>query len=251
MDVKLKMKTYYFTIAKGTEYLSQFQDLKKSATKNSVNVINIIDSIEGKDKYGIYEQGSIKIHKINGILNAPSGYDRIVYIDSDTLINNLDGINQENGALKEPWGMGKVPHVVEKGSFFARQKRKSRLFKLLEKNKLDVFCPGGKLYLQEWNSGVIIGDRRFMEELAQEWYKWWLLVQEINDGIFRRDQMSFKYAYKRIAIDKYGYETIDPVYNWIVKRFGYSKYAKIYHKAGGYTADNENTWNTIRERIIK
>jgi len=245
------MKTYWFTIATGKTYQNYFNDLQRSASKWDIHIVNLGDQNQSNLDFGYNEQKAIKHLKIEGILGAPDTYEKIAYIDADTLIKDLDGINDVNGALKEPWGMGSVPLVAKEGNFINRMLRRKRLWKTLKKNNLEIFCPEGKYYRQEWNSGVIIGKRIFMEELAVAWIKWWDIVLDINDGIFRRDQMSFKYAYKNIAIDKYNYETIPPAYNWILKRMGYAADAKIYHRAGISNQPELNAmWEKARREIL-
>jgi hypothetical protein len=143
-----------------------------------------------------------------------------------------------------------VPLVVKKGGPIKQWIRKKRLWHILKHNGLGEFCPGQKLYKQEWNSGVITGARGFLEELALEWQKWWDIVLDMNDGIFNRDQMSFKYAYKKVAIDKYRFETIQPEYNWIVKKLGKNRYAKIFHRAGISDPKNLLLWGEIKEELL-
>lgn len=240
------MKTYWFTVAAGEKHLEYFSDLKRSGEAIGIEIHNIADlKIKQNNTYNLHEQMMLKIKKIDGILNAPDGYDRIVFIDADTLLKDVKGIDNENGALKEPWGMGSVPLVAAKGGFIKRWRRRKRLWKKLIKSGFHDFCPGGKLHRQEWNSGVIIGNRKFLEELVIEWKKWWNIILDINDGIFRRDQMSFKYAYKKIAIDKYGFETIKPEFNWIIKKMGFNPHAKIYHRAGISKETQEQYWQDL------
>lgn len=246
------MKIYWFTIAEGEKYLAFYNDLRKSAERFGIEIINIVDS-NAPEQAGdnFLAQGWIKKLKIQGLVNAPSGYDKIVYLDADTLIQDLAGIEQQNGALKEPWGMGVVPFVCQDGGFLKQYARKKRLMRVLRQSGLSEFCKGEKYYRQEWNSGVIIGEKKFVVDLALEWQKWWNIVVDINDGIFCRDQMSFKYAFKKIALDKYGFESIQPEYNWIVKKLGKNKQAKILHRAGIHTKKHVQLWREVKEELFQ
>jgi hypothetical protein len=245
------MKTYWFTIAEGEKHLSLYADLKKSAEDIGLELHKIENNeIPRQKSYSSDEQSALKSLKIDGILQAPSEYDRLVYLDADTLIRNIGGIDQQNGALKEPWGMGDVPLVAPSGGLFKQWNRRHQLWRVLKQNGLEEFCPGREHYRQEWNSGVIIGGHKFLEELAIEWRKWWDIVLNINDGIFTRDQMSFKYAYRKIAIDKYGFETIQPAYNWVVKRLGENRHARIFHRAGISDGKNTRLWQKIRQELF-
>lgn len=246
------MNIYWFTVAEGKKYLEFYHDLRESAERLGVEMHNIVDSsLPQQASCAFHEQGWLKRQKIEGLLNAPSGYDKFVYLDADTIIQSLEGIEQQHGALKEPWGMGAVPLVCTAGGFLRQYVRKKRLMRMLKQCGLSEFCPGEKYYRQEWNSGVIIGEKKFVHDLAVEWQKWWDIVADINDGIFCRDQMSFKYAYKRIALDKYGYESIPVEYNWIVKKLGKNRQAKILHRAGIHARRHVRLWQEAKAELFR
>jgi hypothetical protein len=246
------MKIYWFTIAEGKKYLDFFHDLRESAERVGIEIRNMVGGGLSQPASGAaHEQDWLKRQKIEGLLHAPSGYDKVVYLDADTLIQSLEGIELQNGALKEPWGMGNVPLVCSDGGFLRRHVRKKRLMRMLGQSGLSEFCRGGKYYRQEWNSGVIIGERKFVHDLALEWRKWWDIVTDINDGIFCRDQMSFKYAYKKIAMDQYGFESIPLEYNWIVKRLGKNRQAKILHRAGIQAHRHVRLWQEAKAELLR
>jgi hypothetical protein len=246
------MNIYWFTVAAGKKHLELFRDLRASAERLGIEIRNIVEnSLLQPANCACHEPDWLKRQKIEGLLHAPSGYDKVVYLDADTLIQSLEGIERQNGALKEPWGMGDVPLVSAEGGWLRRHVRKKRLMHLLGQSGLSEFCRGEKYYRQEWNSGVIIGERKFVHDLALEWRKWWDIVTDINDGIFCRDQMSFKYAYKKIALDRYGFESISVEYNWIVKRLGKNRQAKILHRAGIHARRHVRLWQEAKAELFR
>lgn len=229
------MKTYWFTIACNPKFETLSQGLLNTADHHGIKIHRITHSIvNSEDKANPFHRESrrniLKL-KIDSILSAPTGYDRIVYVDADTLIVNPNGFERLCGSLKEPWPTGRSP-VPKKASWSQKQLFQRRLWALLKKENLTSFCPGGIDFRQEWNSGVIAGDRQFMEDLATEWARWWDLLLEVCDGYFERDQLSYKFAYTQVARIRYGFETIPKEYNCIVKRMGFLPAAHLLHRAG-------------------
>lgn len=165
--------TYWFSIAVGDRYKRFFADLNRTAGVNGIHIHCL-------DETSIEADMHPKFLKIKGILAVPGGYDRIAYIDADTLLVNPDGFQYLHGSLKEPWGKGSVPLLTRDPADSVRHARERNLWKVLRRNQLDEFCPGGANHRQEWNSGVITGTRDFMEELAREWenggISFWIFV---------------------------------------------------------------------------
>jgi hypothetical protein len=255
------MKTYWFTIACNPTFEALCQGLQSTARHHGIEIHQV--TIPSRDRQCVNQatpaaeaKRNILRLKIDSILHAPSGYDRMVYLDADTLIVTPVGIDRLQGSLKEPWPTGRSP--VPKTSAWLQSRRwRKRLWALLRKENLESFCPGGADYKQEWNSGVIAGDRKFMEDLAQKWSQWWELMIDICDGRFERDQLSYKFAYTLVARRQYGFETIPKTYNCMVKRMGFLPTANILHRAGlpkgeqGWRyRQKRQHWATARQMIL-
>ncbi|MDJ0707851.1 MAG: hypothetical protein QNJ46_31635 [Leptolyngbyaceae cyanobacterium MO_188.B28] len=248
------MKTYWFTIACNPEFELLSQDLQLTAQQHGIE-IHVVSDIP-KEQSATFKRENILRLKLESILNAPSGYDRIAYIDADTLLVDPKGFETLQGSLKEPWRT-KRSLVPGRLDWRQRQRWRQRLWTLLKQERLEEFCPGGKDFKQEWNTGVITGDRIFMEALAQEWRRWWDLILDVCDGYFERDQLSYKFAYTLVARRCYGVETIPQRYNCIVKRMGFQPDACILHRAGlpkglkGYRyRQKRHHWATAKQMIV-
>lgn len=91
------MKTYWFTVASGPKYHEIVKTLALSCRKHGID-LNIV---EAPDENG----RTAKHRKIEGILNAPEGFDRIVFLDADTMILDPEGIDAVSGSWQIPWRM--------------------------------------------------------------------------------------------------------------------------------------------------
>ena len=241
------MKTYWFTIVSNPEYEQLYQDLRTTAQHHDIEIHAVTTDPSQVSKAPVNTQLSksvpastvklkpeeerIKRLKIEAILNAPSGYERIVYLDADTLLVDPSTITEINASMKEPWPTQRAL-LPQQMNWLVNRRWQQRLWPLLKKEGLETFCPGGTDYRQEWNSGVIVGDRKFMEALAQAWLRWWLLLLDICEGNFERDLISYIFANSQVARHQNGFETISPRYNCIVKRMGFLPDAAILHRAG-------------------
>lgn len=237
------MKTYWFSIATPGKYRSFARDLMRSAALRGIEI-----DILGESSRGNHDS---KLLKIEGILNAPTWADHIVFIDADTLIVDPTNIEQHNGVILEPWKHKEGMYTVDCRSKETRRKRLDCLWEACKREGIPEGCPGDRFGSVEWNTGVISGHRKFMMDLALEWKRWWNIVLDCNDGKFRRDQLSFKFAYIKIHKKKYGYEDLPRVYNWLIKRWGYPPEAKILHKAGNPNSTLCRRWEEAKKDIFQ
>ena len=241
------MKTYWFTIAMGRPFQALADDLTATCAMHGIELARLPADATGPGGSRIAKE-----HKINGILAAPDGYDRIVYLDADTLLVDPSGFEGVNGAFMQPWGTGGFPSIVGTPDPDENKRRRATVQKALTHAGLHEFMPTGARRRQEWNSGVIVGDRRFMMQLAAEWRKWWDIMLDACDGAFMRDQISFKYAYALVACRRYGFSTIPPEFNCIVKRLGFLQDARILHAAGAsQTPDVLDQWRAAKAKLLK
>lgn len=237
------MRTYYFTIAAAkSTYFKFAESLKKSA-----ELLEIPLHILGSPDMTVEQAKHLKI---DGVLNVPSGYDRIAYLDADCLMVDVSGMENINGALLEDWGHS-LRHYVAAPYCIKAQKE------LLDRENMsemwiddDNKSNWSEYTPLEWNSGVIVGDVGFMKELATEWEKWWHLVNKANGNVFIRDQISFKYAYYNVGVKKYGFRTIPKSYNWLIKRWAFPPNVNILHKAGRPNGKMCYFWDCIKDDVF-
>ena len=212
------MKTYWFTIASGEIYQIHAERLRRSLEVFNIP-LTIID-------LGSANSRDAKRCKITGILNAPKDCERIVYLDADTIVLDPANIDKANGAWRIPWRISidsSLPKDLEP------REAAERLNSFYRRYDLPVFEKNGALEGVEWNSGVIVGERNVMLELAQEWAIWWDRLLDLFDGHFRRDQLSFRIAYSKTCLPRF--HTDLPIkYNWVVSYFGINPNASILHR---------------------
>jgi predicted SAM-dependent methyltransferase len=249
------MKTFYYTVAIGDKFIHLANILKKSA--NIVGMDVYIFTPEHDDKNIIKNSRLAKIH---GFFEIPLGYDRACFIDADCIIlNNFENICF-NGALIEDWGHRKrkyyPPHVNDDKKYEIWNKLNSMLDNMnMTEMRMDEI---GKQYAidnnleyfgnYEWNGGMICGSIQFMTELMNAWLKWHSIIDDINENIFIRDQISFKYAYYEIGIKKWGFKTIPKELNWLTKKWGINKNAYILHEAG-FVKKNKPQWCDLLNKL--
>ena len=212
------METYWFTIADGDIYQLHAGHLRQSLEAQGVTLAILPP--------GPATSKEAKHRKITGILDAPRSCDRIVYLDADTLALDVDGMEKINGAWQIPWRIeiqGCLPKKLDP------RESAERLESFYACHGLSMFAKGGSLEGVEWNSGVIVGDRDMMIELAKEWSLWWDRILKLFDGNFRRDQLSFRIAYHNVYLAKGG-ASLPVDYNWIVSYFGMNPNANILHR---------------------
>ncbi len=212
------MKTYWFTIADGDIYQLHATRLKRSLEVHGVTLTILAP--------GPANSREAKHRKISGILEAPRSCERIVYLDADTFVLDPAGIEAVNGAWQIPWRIeveGCLPKKLDP------RVSAERLESFYVRHGLSMFAKGGSLEGVEWNSGVIVGERDLMIELAQEWSLWWDRILELFDGHFRRDQLSFRIAYHSVCLAK-KVAGLPASYNWIVSYFGINPNVNILHR---------------------
>lgn len=217
------MTTTYFTIVSGAAYEQHVSRLQASATRLGI-VVHVVRVPQDASIATIKKQKPLRM------LELAHSSERLVYVDADTLLVDVSGIETLSGSLKEPWGMGKVPLTALMDTTSETEKRQQQLFDILDRRNLGVFLPGGELHRQEWNSGVIVGPSDSLKALATRWLEWWHILDTIFDGRFRRDQIAYRYAYYEWSRDYP--DVFHEPFNWICKRRGLCGNPKIYHLAG-------------------
>jgi hypothetical protein len=234
------MKNYWFTIASGAKYRKHAAVLAQS-----LNILGIDIDILGSDSMTREES---KLMKIDGIMNAPVNFDRIIFLDADTIVLNTKGIDTVNGAWKIPWQIpveSVIPKTLNPSDFTPR------LEDFYLENGLNIFARGGIYEGVEWNSGVIIGDRKVMTELAEEWLNWWHKINMLFEGHFRRDQVSFRIAYYNIFKSKYKIADLPGKYNWVSSYQGINPNANILHRTMVKHVEwLERDWDDIVKKIL-
>lgn len=211
--------TFWFTIAAGSRYREMAEDLARSLEKHHIPLV-----IMGN---GSMTRQEAKHLKIDGILESPASCRRIVYLDADALVLNPDGIDNVNGSWQIPWKMRPedgIPKTLNAPEFI------ERLDSFFREKGVPVFARGQEYHGIEWNSGVIVGDRQILIELARSWAGWWKETNEFFGGHFRRDQISYRLAYYEVCRKKYGLAGIPPEFNWIVSYSGINPNANILHR---------------------
>lgn len=237
------MRVYYFTVATPGKYSSFAQDLVRSAANHGMEIHVLGEKTSGGE--------DAKLLKIEGILGAPSWADRVVFIDADMLVVDPEGLERYQGAILEPWRHPEGMYAAEHPDKTVKRTRIERLYRFAAREGLECAIPGGPYAGAEWNSGVIVGNRSFLNDLALEWKKWWSWVLEANDGEFRRDQISFKFAYIKIHKQKYQLEDLPREYNWLVKRWGFKPEARLLHKAGRPGHRVCRLWERAKEYVFQ
>lgn len=213
------MRTYWFTVAEGSAYQAHAECLKRSLASWEIQ----LDVLTSSSSRGLES----KRRKLRGILDAPADCDRIVYLDADTLVLDPRGIEEVNGSWRIPWRMpaeGCIPRSLDPCHWV------ERLEGFYQEHGLSTFAGGGALEGVEWNSGVIVGDRQRLVTLANEWALWWSRIQELFQGRFRRDQVSYRIAYHQLGLDRENTAGLPAEYNWIVSYFGVNPNAHILHR---------------------
>jgi hypothetical protein len=232
-------KSYWFTIASGLQYKKHAANLVRSLEDQGISL-----DILGSDSM---TREASKFLKIEGILRAPKDYDRIIFLDADTIVLSADGIDTVNGSWQIPWRIpvgASIPKTLDPVSYLPK------IEEFYLKYGLDVFLKGKAFEGIEWNSGVIVGDRRIMVDLANEWRYWWSRINELFDGHFRRDQVSFRIAYYNVFKSKYKMEDLPCGYNWVASYHGLNPNANILHRTMVHHAEwLEKGWNEIVEKI--
>ncbi len=212
------MKTYWFTVAAGEDYQEQAAHLEQSLARRGIRL-----SVLREKKLAAHEAKHLKIE---GLLDAPTTCERIVYLDADTLVLEPDGFDAVNGSWRIPWRIPLDAQVPKKSDPAKFEERVSDFY---SSHGLDVFDRGGALCGVEWNSGVIAGDRERIIQLAREWDVWWHRVLDLYDGEFRRDQISYRLAYYSTGLHASA-RPFPTSYNWIASYFGINPNANVVHR---------------------
>jgi len=223
------MKTYWFTVVGGKTktFQSHAETLAASGRLQNIDI-----EIVRKPGTDIEEA---KMAKAQTILDVPAKFDRICFLDADTFVQNATGHELINGSFREPRGKSIKRLAIQRKDEESGtgQERFKRIAELLRTNGLssllDETCPYSSA---DWNSGVIVGQYDFMKELAEKWLWWYKIIKTANDGLFRRDQESYKAAYYSTAVMKYDFKTIPEEWNWMIKLRGFNPGANIIHRAG-------------------
>jgi len=223
------MKTYWFTVIGGKvhAYQEHVRNLVASGHQHGIDVN--VASLPGGDIEAAF------MHKARTILSAPPDCDRICFVDADAVIQDPSGHEDLHGSFLESrkQSVRKLAHKEKWEDQEIAEIRFSRIAGLLRDNGLSDFADQTHPYAgAEWNSGVIMGDRGFMQELAETWLWWYEALGKANDGVFRGDQVSYRIAYYLVGMKKYGFETIPETWNWMIKRKGFNEEANILHRAG-------------------
>jgi hypothetical protein len=233
------VKTYFFTIAAGDVYRAHAERLHASLRALGASLDILVPGAPGSM--------AAKRLKIAGILNAPRDCERIIYLDADTFALDLDGIDAVEGSWRIPWRM-----PVE--SYFPRTLDAhwcaQRLQAFYRTHGLTELDEGGSLEGVEWNSGVIAGSRDAMLVLAEQWGLWWDRVLDLFHGHFRRDQVSYRIAYRKVC-EARGMAALPAEYNWVASYFGVNPNAHILHRTmvrGVPWLDEE--WNRMVSRKL-
>jgi hypothetical protein len=213
------LKTYWFTIASGSPYRDMARNAARLLKRHGIEL-----DILGSDALNREES---KFLKIRGILNAPSDCDRIVYLDADTIVLNPDGIDGVNGSWRIPWNIP-VEDCIPKDLDARRYAGEFEAFH--RRNGIIELNPGGEYGGVEWNSGVIVGNRDTLVELAEEWAFWWKRINRLFGERFRRDQVSFRIAYYRVMKKERRSEDLPAIYNWVVSYSGINPNANVLHR---------------------
>jgi len=250
------MKTYFYTVAIGEKFEKMADLLVRSAEKVGMEIDIYSPDFDPEDQIRASRMG-----KIDGFRNMPSGYDRACFIDADCLIlKNFTDISID-GAMIEDWKhkcRKYYPRGVEES--VANETLKAlncvlddmgmtemRMDEVGERyakdNDMEYF--GG----YEWNGGVISGTKSFLTDLMDEWERWHGIIDDLNDGVFIRDQISFKYAYYNIGWKKWGYRTIPREFNWHTKRWDINRDVYILHEAG-YVRKHKNCWKELIDELF-
>jgi len=211
------MTTYWFTVASGELYQRHAERLRRSLAAHEIELhVHSCDRIGRQAKHG----------KIEGILSVPREYQRIVYLDADTLVLDPGRLAQMTGSWRIPWRIPSEESVPKDVDVLRAVQRLESFF---ADYGLDTFRRGGSLQGVEWNSGVISGEREPMIALAHAWDCWWHRLLDLFDGRFRRDQVSYRLAYNEVLNGR-DEDGLPPTYNWIVSYFGLNPNAHVLHR---------------------
>jgi len=237
----IKPREYWFTIASNTQYLKMAKDLARSLEMHNISIDILGDHSLSREES--------KYLKIAGILDAPSDCDRIVFLDADTIVTDPTGTEKVNGSWQIPWRIESESSIPKNLDF---TQYTSKLEQFYKTNGFFEFTKGQKFEGIEWNSGVIIGDRDIMTELAREWAIWWNEIKILFDGNFRRDQISYRMAYLNIFKKRYQLEDLPADYNWIVSYSGINPNANIIHRTMVKNIPwMENGWINLIEKVFE
>ena len=224
------MRTYWFTVAVGREYEEQARALVASARRHGITVHILNKSVERR------LHSHPKSLKIQGILDAPAWADRIMFLDSDTLLLDPTGHEEQCGAVYEPWTRPDSKLVGRKNI---------SAYEYLIYNQYPSFA-ASKARRRSWNSGVIMGPREWMIELAQAWLDAYMAVLKVTNGTLHRDQASFRLAYESFTTLE-----LQPEWNWILKRHGVRDDVHILHAGGEPIGPGKKKqWERLKERIL-
>ncbi|HDL86406.1 MAG TPA: hypothetical protein ENH11_08810 [Candidatus Acetothermia bacterium] len=223
------MRTYWFTAAGNTKrnprYATDAELLRRSLERLGEDLDIVGEEATTRE--------SAQYFKITGTLNAPTWADRIVYIDADAFAVDISGHEELAGTR---FGRKKSPifkSIVDGRDGKQNLDRRARLKAAVIEGGLPEFFNGEyKRAHTEWNAGVIMGPADFMKELVECWAKWWKIIKDINNGGWKYDQGSFRYAYFEVALRKYGYEGLPRQWNWDLKNWGLNPKVNVLHRAG-------------------
>lgn len=237
------MSEYWFTVAGGPN--------KKTCSRNAEKMVQraaelgVTMHVLGGDTR---TREAAQMWKIWGILQAPPGCSRIYYFDADTFPFDLMGHEHVNGSCPELQSMNLANVFTRRMRGAEAKQQLNGLTELLRKEGMGDYlkeCPDA-----EWNGGVLMGDAVFMRELATEWLRWWKLIKEFNGGEWVRDQASYRFAYYRVAVKKYGLEGLPDSWNWIVKKKGFRPDINVMHMAGKPSGLTREYWDRVVSDVL-
>lgn len=230
------MKTYWFTVAVGKKYRAQARDLAASAAQHGIK----IDVLDGKVRRKIHKHP--KSLKIQGILDAPAWAERIVYLDSDTLILDPTYHDCQWGAVFETW--------TRPDSRLVGSAKAVKAYDVMVRKLYPEFANSHARF-HSWNSGVIMGDRAFMMTLANNWRVAWDRVLKVTGGKVHRDQASFRLAHHQTCNKAMKGFELARSWNWILKRWGVRADVNIIHAAGEPMGKGKwRAWLKLKKEVL-
>jgi hypothetical protein len=225
------MKTYWFTVAVGDKFARQAGDLVQSGRRHDITV----DVLDGNVERVLHPHP--KSLKIQGILNAPAWADRIVFLDSDTLILDPTGHDETVGSVLETWTRPDTRMVGNRANA-------ARYARMIQKHYPEFDTHHARN--RSWNSGVIMGNRDAMMALAENWRVAWKRVCACTGGTLHRDQASYRIAYHQTGLPELGRS-----WNWILKRWGVRDDVNIIHAGGEPIGPGKRKqWEALKGRVL-
>lgn len=203
---------FIFTVAIGRKHEAHARNLVASAARHGL-VVRVLDG-------RVMPHENPKCMKWDGIIRAPAGTMHITYLDADTLI--LGDFGRPTGAVLETW--------KKSDSRITGGEKEAMAYRGMVLRHYPGII-GSELERLRWNSGFISGPTHLMRELASQWALAWERVERAT-GRIHRDQSSFRLAYWLMHDRGQLPRSLDRRYNWIIKRWGWTRDALVLHKAG-------------------